>query len=119
MLSIKSAVVTALQSATALSTMTGIYPNYPPNFTSLPLISYFEVSNNVSLSADNQEIAAGITYQIDLWGKSSLTAYAQAVDSIMTGLEFARVACADLYETDTKIIHKAMQYRVDYSDPNF
>jgi hypothetical protein len=119
MLSIKSAVVTALQSATALSTMTGIYPNYPPNFISLPSVSYFEIANNVSLSADNQEIAAGITYQIDLWGKSSLTAYAQAVDSIMTGLEFARVACEDLYETDTKIIHKAMRYRVDYSDPNF
>jgi hypothetical protein len=118
-LSVKTAVMTALQSATALSTITGFYFQYPSDFTNLPVISYFEVDNTGSLYADNQEIASGIIYQIDLWGEASLTAYAKAVDTVMTGLDFARVSATDLYEDDTKIYHKAMRFRLDISDPDF
>lgn len=119
MLSIKTAVLTALCSASGLSTITGFYLSYPPSFTSLPVLSYFELDNVGGLYADNVEIGAEMIYQIDLWGRSSLTALAQAVDTVMVSLDFARIASVDLYETDTQIFHKAMRYRLDYSDPTF
>ncbi len=121
MLSVKSAVLTALQTATALSTLQGqkFYYFHPPEFTNLPVASYFEVENVGNLYADDQEIGSEMVYQIDLWGKSSLTALAIGVDAVMTSLDFNRITAADLYEQDTKIWHKSMRYRRDYSDPSF
>lgn len=121
MQSIKSAVLTALQTATALSTLYGqkFYFHYPPDFLNLPVGTYFELDNTGNLYADNVEIGSEIIYQIDLWGKSSLTALAKAVDDVMVGLDFNRTFSTDLFETDTKIIHKSMRYKLNYSDPNF
>lgn len=121
MQSIKSAVLTALQTATALSTLQGqkFYFFYPPDFLNLPVGSYFEVDNIGNLFADDLEIGSEIIFQIDLWGKTSLTNYALAVDTVMTGLDFVRITAQDLYEVSTKIYHKALRYRRDYSDPNF
>jgi len=122
MQSIKSAVATALQTSTALSTLAGFYFAYPNNFSSIntfPCLSYFEVDNAGSLYADNQEIGSEIVFQIDLWGKTSLSAYAKAVDSAMTTLEFTRVSASDLYEKTSNVYHKAMRYKTDISDPDF
>lgn len=119
MQNIKATVLTALQTATALSTIQGFYFFHPPDFTNLPVLSYFEVDNIGSLYADNQEIGSEIIFQIDLWGKTSLSNLALGVDSAMTTLDFTRTSAQDLYEQDTKIYHKAMRYRKDYSDPNF
>lgn len=121
MQSIKSAVLTALQTNSAMTTLYGqkFYFQYPPDFLNLPVGSYFELDNTGDLHADNQEIGSEIIYQIDLWGKSSLTNYTLGVDSAMTSLDFSRVQSLDLYETDSKIYHKSMRYRLDYSDPNF
>lgn len=119
MLSIKSAILTALQTSTALSTLSGIYFFHPNDFINLPVASYFELDNTGSIYADNQEIGSEFIYQIDLWGKSSLTSIALGVDDVMTSLDFSRIASRDLYEIDTKIIHRLLQYRLDYSDPNF
>lgn len=119
MQNIKSAVLTALQTATALSTLTGFYFQYPPAFTNLPLLSYFEIDNIGNLYADDQEIGSEITFQIDLWGKTSLSAYALAVDTAMIGINFTRMSSRDLFEKDTLIFHKSMRFRIDYSDPSF
>lgn len=125
MLSIKSAVVTALQTSTALSTLLGtgqrIFFHFPDDnhISTFPRITYFEIDNTGSLYADDQEVASEFYYQIDLWSKASLTAIAKEVDTIMTGLDFVRISAPDLYEADTKIQHKAMRYRLEYSDPSF
>ena len=119
MQNLKSTVLTALQTASTLSTLTGFYFQYPPSFTALPLLGYFEVDNLPSLFADNQEIGSEIVFQIDLWGKASLSAYALAVDAVMTGLDFVRVSAQDLYEDVEHIYHKAMRFKRDYSDPSF
>ncbi len=121
MQNIKSTVLSALQTATALSTLNGFYFFYPPDFTNPAVLSYFEVDNVGNLFADNQEIGSEIVFQIDLWCKSALSSsnYALAVDSVMAGLDFARITAQDLYEIDSKIYHKAMRYRRDYSDPSF
>jgi hypothetical protein len=115
---LKTNVLTALQTASALSTLT-FYYFYPPDFTSLPCGSYFELDNTGSLYADDQEIGSEIVFQIDLWGKTSLSTYALAVDTAMTGIDFVRISAPDLYENETKIFHKSMRYRRNYSDPSF
>jgi len=121
MLSIKSAVLTALQTNSAMSTLYGqkFYFSNPPDFLNLPVGSYFELDNTGNLYADDQEIGSEIIYQIDLWSKASLTAYALGVDSAMTSLDFSRIQSLDLFETDTRIFHKSMRYRIDLSDFNF
>ena len=119
MLSIKSAVLTALQTNTGLSTLNGFYFFHPPEFTNLPILSYFEVDNTGSLYADDQEIGSEFVYQIDLWHTSSLTALTMAVDTVMTGLDFARITAQDLFETDSRIYHKSLRFRKDHSDPSF
>lgn len=119
MQNLKSTVATALQTATALSTLTDFYFYHPTDFTNLPCLSYFEVDNRGNLFADNQEIGSEIIFQIDLWGKTSLSDYAVAVNSAMVTLDFVRTSSNDLYESDTKIHHKAMRFKRDYSDPNF
>ena len=119
MQSLKTTVFSALQTATALSTLTGFYFQYPTSFTSLPCLSYFEVDNIGSLYADDIEIGSEIVYQVDLWSKASLSAYALSVDTAMTGIGFSRILAQDLYENDTHVFHKAMRYRIDVSDPTF
>lgn len=119
MQNLKTNVLTALQTATALSTLTGFFFQYPPDFTNLPLLSYFELDNTGDLYADDQEIASEIIFQIDLWGKTSLSNYANAVNSAMVSLDFARMQSQDLYEVDNRIYHKAMRFRIEVSDPNF
>jgi len=119
MQNIKTTVLTALQTATALSTLTGFHFQYPPDFTNLPLLSYFEVDNIGNLYADDQEIGSEIVFQVDLWGKTSLSNYALAVNSAMVTIDFARIQSLDLYEVSDKIYHKVMRFRHDYADPNF
>ncbi len=118
MQNLKPTVVSALQTATALSTLT-FYYFYPTDFNNLPCGSYFELDNTGSLYADNQEIGSEIIFQIDLWGNASLSAYALAVDTAMTGIDFVRISALDQYEKDTHVYHKAMRYKINYSDPTF
>lgn len=121
MQNIKSTVLSAVQTATALATLQGnkFYFHYPPDFTNLPIGSYFELSNLGNLYADDIEAGSEIIFQIDLWGKTSLSTLAQGVDDIMIGLDFNRISSVDLYENNAKIYHKLMRYRIDYFDPNF
>ena len=118
MQNLKPTVLTALQTASALSTLT-FYYFYPPDFTNLPCGSYFELDNTGNLYADNQEIGSEIIFQIDLWGRDSLSDYAIAVDTAMTGIDFVRIAAVDLYEQAEHIYHKSLRYKIDYSDPTF
>jgi hypothetical protein len=116
-----SAVLTALQTSTAFSTFYGqkFYKRCPPDFINLPVGSYFQLGNVGSLYADNKEVGSEIIHQVDLWGETSLTPYMLATDDVMASLDYARIACEDLYETDTKMQHISMRFRLDISDPDF
>ena len=121
MQNIKESVVSALKTYTALTTLVSdrIYFHYPNDFTTLPAISYFEMSNVGDLYADDVEIGSEIVFQIDIWSTTSTSAIALLVDIVMVAEGFTRSASIDLFEKDTKIHHKSMKYRTDISDPNF
>ena len=115
MQNIKSSVFSALLTYTALTTLVSdrIYFHHPNNFTTLPAISYFELSNIGDLYADDIEIGSEIIMQIDIWSTTSISAIALIVDTIMVSEGFARILSIDLFEEDTKIHHKSMRYRID------
>jgi hypothetical protein len=114
MINLKPMVVAALKNNLELKQLIGdgerIHFHYPPNFNILPCISYREDENTGALFADDMEVGSKIGFVIDVWGKQSLSAICQAVDFLMTELGFVRIDAPDLYENDTKIHHKPMQY---------
>lgn len=124
MFSVKTAVATALTSSVVLNGLVGdnIFFHHPESFIAenLPSVSYFEIDNTESLHADDVEIGSSIFLQLDVWSKASTTSIAKEVDVIMKSLDFNRISPnPDLYEKDTKIHHKVLNYKLDYSDPDF
>ena len=114
MKNIKTTVVSTLKADTTLKGLVSdrvIFMSLPdePEF---PCITYYEQNNSPALVGDGKELTSESVMVIDVWSKGSTTAIAQAVDSVMTGLNFRREFSGDLYENDTKVYHKSMRYRI-------
>lgn len=77
-----------------------------------PCITFWELTNFGASYADDREMVSEIHLQVDVWSKSDPTAIADEVDKTMGELGFIRTAAADLYESDTKIYHKAMRFKI-------
>lgn len=113
MIDLKPTVYSALKNDLALSKLIGgrvIFMTLPaePVF---PSITYREENNSPALKGDGRELTSESVMVIDIWATGSTTAIAQAVDSVMAGLNFRREFATDLYETDTGVYHKHMRYR--------
>lgn len=87
-----------------------VYFFYPESFTTLPIISYYELDNSTRFKEDGEDVLAKITYAIDIWNKTSTSEIVEAVDKKMMAMGFTRTSCVDLYEIDTKIHHKSLKY---------
>lgn len=109
----KSIVVSTLKADTTLKSLVSdrVYFMAGPDPPSLPCITYYEQNNSPALYGDGKELTTESVMVIDLWARGSTTIIAQAVDSVMAGLNFRREFAADLYETDTGVYHKHMRYR--------
>jgi len=113
LINLKTTVVSALkQDATLSSLIAGrvIFMTLPDSPT-FPCITYYEQNNAPALVGDGEELTSESVMVIDVWSKGSTTAIAQAVDSVMAGLNFRREFAGDLYEKDTGVYHKSMRYR--------
>ena len=112
MLNLKDELVSALATATALTTLISdrLFFQYPSSFNALPCISYYQVDNIPSLYTDDIEAGSEIVFRVDLWSKASLTEIAGIVDGLLVAKEYTRRGCPDLYEKDTGIYHTAMTY---------
>lgn len=75
-----------------------------------PYITYFEVMNTESESSDDEEEADDIEIQVDIWSYDSTIPIAKEVQRIIRGLGFIHRALPDVYEKDTKIIHKPISF---------
>ena len=110
---LKSTVLSALKNDPTLSSLIDgrvIFMSLPdePEF---PCITYYEQNNSPALVGDGKELTSESVMAIDVWSKGSTTAIAQAVDSVMAGLNFRREFAGDLQESDTGVYHKSMRYR--------
>jgi len=59
---------------------------------------------------DDEEMLTEHFIQIDVWSKSDYTSIVIEVRKLLIERGFKRLNEADLYENDTKIYHKAMQF---------
>lgn len=113
---IKGEVKTALRANSALVALLGnadkVQYFYPDDFNKLPIVTYKELDNSISLGGDNQEVASEIIFVLEVWSKSGTSDIALQVDKTMQSLYFGRMpGTRDLYETDTKTHHKVMIYQ--------
>jgi hypothetical protein len=100
---------------TALNTIAETFYFHPETFTTLPLISFYEIDNSEAQHADDKEIVSRLEYVIDIWSNTSTTSLTNQVNEKMQGLGFKRTKCIDMYEKDTKIRHTHLRYQAHFT----
>jgi hypothetical protein len=86
---------------------------YPDDWSVLPCISYYMLSNTEHDRADDLEYTSEVNYQIDVWAKDHTVSdsIALQVDAVLQTVGFTRAFAGDLFEAATEIFHKTMRYR--------
>jgi hypothetical protein len=98
---------------TALSSL-----NVPVSFqvyrgTATTYVTFFCYNQMSELYAENIEIATGYYVQIDIWSKTDdYDILAEQIKTAMTTAGFQGYTAQDLYESDTKIFHKAIRFNI-------
>jgi hypothetical protein len=79
--------------------------------TATPCISYMELNNYASAQGDTLGYSA-IAYQIKVWATdiATIQKYALELDNVLRPLGFTRVASAELYDNNSSMIQKVMNY---------
>lgn len=79
--------------------------------TKTPCISYMETNNYVSATGDTLGYSK-ISYQIKVWGNNiaDLQKYALQIDALLRPLGFTRVSARELYDHNSTMIQKIMNY---------
>lgn len=79
--------------------------------TKTPCISWQEQNNYSSVSGDTLGYSY-ITYTVKVWGNdlAELNAYAKDIDRAMRHLGFSRTSCGELYDVNSTMIQKIMNY---------
>jgi hypothetical protein len=115
MITMKSAIKTALTSDTTLTGKLGgsrVYAVRAPDADEYPRITFFEITNFDANYADDAAYSSRMLYQVDIWSKENPDPIAVEVDRIMKSIGFARTGGADLFEDDTKVYHRALRYGI-------
>lgn len=73
-------------------------------------ITFFNYLEQGEQYADNEEKSTGYYIQIDIWSKSDYTELIENVKNAMETAGFIRTSAGDLFESDTKIYHKAIRF---------
>lgn len=75
-----------------------------------PYIEYEFYDENGEEWAENKEIATNYYIQVDIFSKIDYTELENKIKEKMINAGFNRSMCADLYENDTQLYHKAMRF---------
>ena len=73
-------------------------------------ITFFNYLEQGEQYADNEEKATCFYIQVDVWSKNDYTELVEKVKNAMKAAGFMRTSAADLFESDTKIYHKAIRF---------
>lgn len=82
------------------------------NNPTTPYIEYEIFDENGQEWAENKEIATNYYVQVDVFSKGDYTNLENKIKEVMTNAGFNRSTCADLFENDTQLYHKAMRFLV-------
>ncbi len=75
-----------------------------------PYVEYEIFDENGEEWAENKEIATNYYVQVDIFSKKDYVDLENKIKEIMINAGFNRSMCADLYENDTQLFHKAMRF---------
>lgn len=73
-------------------------------------ITFHEYLEQGEVFADNEEITVGHYIQVDVWSKSNYKKLVDQVKKLLKEKNFIRKTETELYESDTKIYHKALRF---------
>lgn len=110
----------ALRTDTELTTLSkgGFFNLVAPTDASFPRTVYSEINDVPSGYADNEERKATVNFQLSIFTNgqtvSSQTAMTKVIDRIMKSLDYKKYDQSNLYETDTKLYHRAMRYEKNF-----
>lgn len=90
-----------------------IYLLHAPDNTQAPYIEYEVIDETGSLYAENKEIAATYTVQIDIFTKGSYTAIKNAVREVMKENGFMKEFGGSLYEEGSKLFHYVLRFNYE------
>ena len=83
-----------------------------------PRVVYSEINNRPTGHADNNETKATVNFQVSVFCDGQTitaeNAMVRAIDRIMKSLEYKKYDSQSLYETDTKLYHKALRYEKNF-----
>jgi len=79
--------------------------------TTFPYITFFFYDENGALYADDVEDKTNWYVQVNIFSKGSYTALVEQVKQLMIDAGFTRRSAQDLYESDTKLFHKALRFQ--------
>lgn len=90
---------------------------YPEVFNSLPVISYYNVSESGAFYADNEECIQDGHIQIDIWSDvpAECGALSAAVNDAMTEDGWTREMSMDVAKKNDKIYHRTMRFQKFFS----
>lgn len=77
-----------------------------------PYLEYEVFNENGEAWAENKEIATNFYVQVDIFSMGDYSNIENAVKEKMISHGFKRSMAADLYESDTKLYHKAMRFLI-------
>ena len=80
------------------------------NNPSTPYVEYEIFDENGEEWAENKEIATNYYVQVDIFSKVDYTNIENKIKEKMINAGFDRSMCADLFENDTQLFHKAMRF---------
>lgn len=80
------------------------------NKPNTPYVEYEMFDENGQEWAENKEIATNFYVQVDIFSNTDYTDLEDKIKEKLINAGFNRSMCADLYENDTQLFHKAMRF---------
>ena len=92
----------------------GICYRYPMDFKSLPVVSYYLLSDKIGLAADNEELTEVGYICVDIWTRTPKEGHgaASVINRLMSGDGWVRQLAADVpRERGERVYHKTMRFK--------
>ncbi len=89
---------------------------YPKKFNDLPVISFYNLTENPDFSADNNEVVQSGCVVVDIWADepSDCGKIAVEVNDVMTADNWSREFSRDLPPDNSGVHHKTMRFSKDF-----
>ncbi len=86
---------------------------YPGQFTDVPVVSYYNITEKCGFSADNIECIQDGHVQVDVWCETGMECgkLSVKINDVMTRNGWVREMSRDVPEKNEKIYHRTMRFQ--------